>query len=336
MTTLAALRQQTGSDCQRVLSHTRGNRNRLLNFFIIMPTPIISAQQAQREWEQYPLIDPTDIEFVAYTAHVETALRIIEDKNIRAGLVYDDSRLKRYRTVVTWFSPNVWAPGSRYGNIAFKVPFEQLYSDFPKTYWVETAEYAVAAPRIFFSTTENKRLIAYDPDSDDGPWKQSPRHGHQRNGDICLEILVEGDVKYADVTEIEFYTHHPTYCSERRSKGRQCRNVGDRRAKAGGQFMCGLIGRKLSLGQVPVHKGSTEDAWSWVANKLTGYTADANASLSASSRRALVRSLMNLIYLEDEAGAASLARLFRSTEQLVETAREVLQAQFTQVPDTDD
>jgi hypothetical protein len=151
-----------------------------------------------------------------------------------------------------------------------------------------------------------------------------------------LEILIVGDLKLNLVEEIKFFDHHISFCSERKSKGRPCDNLGVRKGEAGAQFMCGVIGRNLSLAGIPVERRSTHEAWDWLSNKLRRFETEGENRRSRSTRRALLKSLLNLIYTKNNAGAAAIASLFGSSDMLVETAREILKEQFEHVPATDD
>jgi hypothetical protein len=68
------------------------------------------------EWENFGIRrgDRTAVELdtVRHIAHVPHARRIIEDERVKAGLVYDESRLKTSRISVAWVSANRWSRGS--------------------------------------------------------------------------------------------------------------------------------------------------------------------------------------------------------------------------------
>jgi hypothetical protein len=74
-------------------------------------------------------------------------MSIVESGLIRKGLVFDESKLNKERILVTWFSPNYWGPGYRYGNVRFDVDFESMVSG-KHYYWVESIAYGIAACRI--------------------------------------------------------------------------------------------------------------------------------------------------------------------------------------------
>lgn len=73
---------------------------------------------------------------VSHVSHVEAALKIVGEKKIRQGLVFDESMLNTERILVTWVSPNSWVNGFRYGNVRFTYDFVDLIKG-KKFYWVE-------------------------------------------------------------------------------------------------------------------------------------------------------------------------------------------------------
>src|SRR5712691_9415636 len=98
------------------------------------------------EWEHYRIRLPKGsgwqagdgrvLETVYHVVHVPDARRILEDGRLKAGPVYDESRLKKSRMCVTWLSANTWAPGSIYGNVQFAFPWSQQIIG-RRFYWVE-------------------------------------------------------------------------------------------------------------------------------------------------------------------------------------------------------
>jgi hypothetical protein len=63
---------------------------------------------------------------VSHVAHFSSALDILGDKTIRAGLVYDESKLNKDRILVGWLSPNHWGDGFRYGTVLFSWLFRHV------------------------------------------------------------------------------------------------------------------------------------------------------------------------------------------------------------------
>lgn len=62
---------------------------------------------------------------VRHVVHVPFARRIVEDGRIKAGLVYDESRLNKSRISVAWVSANTWGPGSIYGTVEFQFALQR-------------------------------------------------------------------------------------------------------------------------------------------------------------------------------------------------------------------
>jgi hypothetical protein len=84
-----------------------------------------------KEWETYKIkAEPetvgTELDMVRHIVHVPDARRIIEDRKIKAGLVYDESRLNQSRVSVTWVSANDWVYGSIYGTVEFQFNWTPL------------------------------------------------------------------------------------------------------------------------------------------------------------------------------------------------------------------
>ena len=111
------------------------------------------------------------MDVVHHVTHTGASLRIIEDRKIARGLIYDECSLNDSRTMVVWLSPNRWVNGSRYGNVEFTYDFNSLVEQC-KIYWVEVQRrYSPPACR-FLITGDNVSHLpvqAYDPKTDEGP-----------------------------------------------------------------------------------------------------------------------------------------------------------------------
>lgn len=190
----------------------------------------------ERPWERFrvgsPSTRPNWVEpecqpftEVSHVAHLEAAHRIVTDGRIRAGLITDESLLKEERIQVAWLSPNHWGPGFRYGSVRFEFDFAKLIEGH-RFYWVESMAYGVPACRILITKDDysgHPILIPYDPTAGDGPWRfDEANDTHYRNGNYCLEFMVERDLELADLKDLDFEKHHqyqccidPTTCPER-------------------------------------------------------------------------------------------------------------------------
>src|SRR5689334_17298236 len=96
------------------------------------------------EWEKYSIKGDlakvgAELDTVRHVVHVAPARRIIEDGRIKAGLVYDESRLNRSRISVSWLSANTWAFGSIYGTVEFQFDWKSLVQG-QNVYWVEAMD----------------------------------------------------------------------------------------------------------------------------------------------------------------------------------------------------
>ena len=100
-----------------------------------------------------PTCQPLDV--VSHVSHINSALNIFECGKIKAGLVYDKSKLNKERILVAWLSPNDWhgAGGFRYGNIRFNFKWENVL-DGMNYYWIESIEYGIQACRILLSPND--------------------------------------------------------------------------------------------------------------------------------------------------------------------------------------
>ena len=178
------------------------------------------------EWDQYAINVKNREAFsiVKHVAHLETAYRIFADYTINAGLIYDESQLNTRRLLVSWFSPNDWDEGYRYGNVAFNCDFHTLVEG-KRFYWVEVMDYKPHACRILITDRDyagDGVLKIYDPTIDNGPFKYDSAVGqYYRNKNICLEFMLEADVALGEVKKVDFVHHHPNYCC---IKGGICRD----------------------------------------------------------------------------------------------------------------
>jgi hypothetical protein len=147
-----------------------------------------STDQSRPEWFRYQIRIPQPTQRrhqdgivlteVHHVAHIPEARRILEDKRIRTGLVYDESRLNRSRTCVVWASANVWPSlGSIYGNVQFAFDWSDILGN-RKVYWVEAMPgYNPDAYRLLLTDRDldpgvARKVVAYDPSVDKGPLRE--------------------------------------------------------------------------------------------------------------------------------------------------------------------
>src|SRR3990172_1907525 len=101
----------------------------------------VGSGSANPRWTE-PTCSP--LTTISHVTHVEMALRVLKDGVIRSGLVFDESKLNRERILVTWLSPNYWAPGFRYGNVRLSFDWQSIVAG-KRYYWVESMAYGVEA-----------------------------------------------------------------------------------------------------------------------------------------------------------------------------------------------
>jgi hypothetical protein len=150
--------------------------------------------------------DAAILDIVRHVVHVPEARRILEDGVLRAGLVYDESRLNRSRTCVTWLSANTWGPGSIYGNVEFCFAWEDVIRD-RNVYWVETmTAYSPSAYRLLITDRDldgSRHVTPYDPSSDRGPLRERDGKWYW-NPNYTSEFMVDTDLRLRRCSEFGF------------------------------------------------------------------------------------------------------------------------------------
>lgn len=199
------------------------------------------------EWEKYSVRNSGSLmllEQIYHVSHIDSALNIVADGKIKASLVYDESKLNKKRILVCWLSPNDWrgAGGYRYGNIRFTFDWNKICED-TYSYWVEVIDYKIPACRILLSDQNHRRhLSPFDPTTDDGPWWYDEEKGeHYWNGNYCLEIMVERDIRISEVVKVSFVDHHPRYCC----LSNNCNDMGISGSEGGAFFISGMVGQDI-------------------------------------------------------------------------------------------
>jgi hypothetical protein len=182
---------------------------------------------------------------VRHIAHIEDAIRIMEDGLIRSSLVWDESRLKNSRTCVSWVSPNSWGHGSIYGNVSFEFDWNTLGSG-KKLYWVEAiTTYHPHAYRILVSDQNYEswdELVPYPYDVKErkGPIYWDGKTWY-RNARYIGELLIDRDLPLHECREIRFMYHNPRICKK---NGSICKHIKLSNHEAGAIVLANLIGRR--------------------------------------------------------------------------------------------
>lgn len=234
-----------------------------MNRVHVIPTrgikPSIMPESNQSSWKPFAVGRPSThpnwtetacqpLEQIYHVTHVRHAITILDDRLIRKRPVYDESILNTTRVHVVWLSPNNWsgADASRYGNVRFVYDWRTLVKDM-KAYWVGTMDYSPVACRILLTQNERsssilldngtrRPLLPYTPESGDGPWwHDAAEDRHWWNGNFCLEILIERDLRTDDACDLDFEDHSAVKCSI--EPGDQCRDAKRRHWQAAPELL---------------------------------------------------------------------------------------------------
>lgn len=212
------------------------------------------------EWNQFKVGTPSKrcgcanndcVQFseISHVSHVSSSIEILKDEKIKAGLVFDKSRLNDARILVTWFSPNHWADGFRYGTIKFKFALADIIKK-KNFYWIESIAYGIPACRILVTEKNHPKLVIYDPEIGDGPWWYDKANDkHYYNNDYCLEFMVEQDISIADSPAIDFVSHHGKWCSLNRRNPAACPELNMPAQQSAALFIASVIAQSLKLRQ---------------------------------------------------------------------------------------
>lgn len=304
--------------------------------------------QPQPEWTRFKVGSPspytnyfkTDCQpltAVYHVAHLDTALRITADGKLKAGLVFDRSKLNTERILVTWLSPNDWtgAGGFRYGNVRFAFEWQQLIQD-KRYYWVESIAYGVAACRILITSNDyGEKFEEYDPTLKDGPWWYDLENNqHYWNGKHCLEIMLEQDLDIQEGSGTDFVKHHPTYCSVDPA---QCTTRGLRRDRAAALFVAALVGQgidpsALRLAQPdPRIHGLNHLSRAWVRLRrdlcVLETTYEGQITLGHPVTLPIARAICNA-YFQSRQRDLSLVSLFQSEDSMIESCAAAIADHF--------
>jgi hypothetical protein len=225
------------------LKHARNERN---------------VTDSEEEWEAYACRIPRPGErssfdrWVCWTltevfhvAHVADACRIIEDGRIKAGLIGDESRLRRSRTSVSWLSANYWAPGSMYGTVEFTFRWEDIIAE-RHVYWVEAMrDYRPPAYRFLITDRDlsaSNLIQPYDPETTRGPLRLRDGIWYW-NGKYTSEFMVDADLPLRRCVEIKTITHRRDLCRLHPSR---CAEADSTTSSTGAQTLAYVLARNLT------------------------------------------------------------------------------------------
>jgi hypothetical protein len=202
------------------------------------------------EWDRFKFEigkeNSAELKTVRHVVHVPFARRIAEDGQIKAGLVYDESRLNRSRISVAWVSANTWSLGSIYGTIEFQFAWADLIAG-QNIYWVEAMNYRPNAYRLLLSKRDIPAgpVTPYNPAKDEGPLRLKDGN-YYWNAAYTSEFMIEDDLSLDRCTGLDFVEHHAQYC---RPFGNDCE---DRKKQpstqwTGGRMLSFILGTGLHV-----------------------------------------------------------------------------------------
>jgi len=268
------------------------------------------------------------LDSVAHVTHVSAGVNVFAEGRLRAGLVYDESRLNSERIQVVWVSPNHWANGYRYGTVRVDFDWKSLLQN-RYTYWVEAmTRYNPTACRFLISDIDrdaDSMLVRYDPATARGPWWYNPTEDqHYWNNQYTLEFMIERDLYVTEATALSFVDHHRDWCA-----------VGNRNCPDGfpvmygtaaARFLATLLSRNIPVAERLVSEteretGTMATAAHWLSRRLRERHAAAAQTgvISADAPEAipLLRAVLGAFGGNRDADSASLAGFFTSADELV-------------------
>ena len=303
---------------------------------------------AMAEWERYACTIPKSEESradglslstVYHVAHLPEARRILEDGRLRAGLVSDESKLKRSRTCVTWLSANTWVNGSIYGNVEFAFDWTKIIEN-RQVYWVEAmTSYRPHAYRFLLTDRDmsgSKYVVPYDPEKDKGPLRKREDKWY-RNGEYTSEFMLEDDVSLGDCTNMSTISHHEYSCA---LNGQGCPYKGKNLYEMAGRVLAFLLASNLHTVDHALFKNKEDGTKSstfairsevmgiWGA--LSGYGKErfSDGLKNPASGQSVLRGALALYGAEQVQAAKDLTSLLHSPEDLEQALTEIIEEHF--------
>jgi len=300
------------------------------------------SEDKQFEWEEFAVKEPcfdhgqnnykcSRFHTVSHVAHIESALRILKDGEIRPNLVYDKSRLKDKRISVSWVSPKDWSnlKGFRYGHIRFIFNWNSLITD-KKFYKIEIADYKMPAPRILVTDRKHNGFDRYDHRSMEGPWFYDCDRGTHffYESDCCVEFLIEDSISLDNCSKIDFVEHHPWWCSLHRNEPDRCQDKKHTTMKAASLFFSAAVCQSLDLSRfgfsleikgkripsVELHRAMSL-IWMQLMSEKIQFQGKVRPQSVES--KALARAILHAYSLQKSKEVYSLAAYFQSSEDLL-------------------
>ncbi len=265
---------------------------------------------------------------VFHVAHSKEALRVLEDGRIRSGLIYDESRLNKKRTCVSWVSPNPWVDGSIYGHVQFSFDWGDLISG--KTiYWVEapvTDKQQIVRLLISDGPFVDEELEEYDASLGDGPlYHDTASDRWYYNHPLTNEYMILADLPLDDCVGVTFCNHHPKICKK---KFEHCAD----KKRLGREVGAEVLGRLLGAGMTDwaskfesdTHTGEIDprvlEALQILLGRLCAAdTATAEPACSGATSLSLIGSMCSAVSYGQAGRLKNLAGFFSSSDHIKES-----------------
>jgi hypothetical protein len=287
------------------------------------------------EWERYG--NPTwELTTVRHITHVPAARRVIEDGKIKAGLVYDKSKLKTSRLSVSWVSANTWTSGSIYGTVEFRFDWKTLIEG-QSIYWVEVIDdYNPPAYRLLLSKQPitSPLVKSYDPATAKGPLKLADDKWYWNGWNLTSEFMIADDLPLDKVSGLDFVKHHEKICPPREHNCDEMKNQPST-GQTGGKVLSYILGHGLHVldkhlkpSEPPAQENSLfEQAYVGLRHALSSSTYGGALNLNESCDRA-TRGALALYGMDQVETARDLLSLIMEKKYFESALRRVVRAHF--------
>ena len=292
------------------------------------------------EWNRYSfkIADGCSLSTVYHVAHLPAAKRILDDGCLRGGLVYDESKLNKSRTCVTWLSANEWTWGSIYGNIQFAFDWGAIVKN-RKVYWVEAmTDYSPDAYRFLLTERDMSRspyVVEYDPTEEKGPVRIRDGKWY-RHRDYTSEFMLEADISLEKCKELNFISHNKRYCQ---LDGSSCRYKEDHPVQTAARVLAFVLGydnkgtdhlvltQKQDGTSVPnlEAKQGINGIWRALANRKTYFRGRIKRRRS---RKAILRGALALYAAEQDQASKDLVALLHSQDVFEKALCDIIEEKF--------
>ena len=271
------------------------------------------------EWNGYGSNDSskyTKIEWVTHTAHIPAAISILKAGEIKQSLVFDESKLNNKRILVSWFSPNKWNTGYRYGTIQFRFNLKKLIEN-KKLYWVEAGKYKIPAPRILVTDTDNDcGLEKYHFEDELCPLKyDSENDEYSFYNRICLELMIEDSISLKYLEEITTEYHHRKYCSLNRNTPQNCNEIKLNPYQSAARFLATAIVNKVDLkkywDKIKFARNCFTGMWDYI-NEETNFLG--STTYNDRLKYTLIRSFLAAVAFDNKEDIEALMSMFASED----------------------